>query len=737
MSKNANEFIAPYTGQSEDRTRKIFKEAKGKVLMIDEAYMLDPYRSGWREGGVGETFRQGVLDTIVGEMSNAPGENICVILCGYKEDMEKLLRGKANDGLLRRFPFENAFVFEEFDLNMLDLVLEQKMRKDGVKMTDEAKRKAMDILRLARQGPKFGNGGEINNLLGRAQMRYQNRIGNFSADDQTHEICYEVEDIDPDGNSDFRIEDQIEQHFDAFVGLDDVKRELLSLIEKATGLRKAGRDPAPFMPYQFIFKGPPGTAKSAVANKMGWLYHTLRLLPTKQIEEVSARHMMPDRFNLSIDGQSSKPVEVLEKALGKVLIIDEAHHLVGSANDLDNMAVKKFREELVDVINKPRFLGKVLIILVGHEKGMDMVLAADSNLESRFRDRLRFRSLTNLACLDLLQRRLQTEEVAVVLTEQEQDNVKKAFGTLGRSNEWANGRDIELVVNKIVGDTFKRGGTEGTSPTVTGSDILGHLREMFPRHLRTQSSTRPKGGQEAGKPRSDSNEHLSKASTASKAVDHSEKDPGHLSEPSRTFEMPSPPVFKAEISLRSKADLSNFEYHDLPKGRYIRVLHLQPASSYGDPIECKIEEICLDGTSAQRRQFSALSYVWGDKHKTQPILCDGKKKLITMNCELALRHLRHKQRSCSLWIDAISINQGSDKELNHQVSLMGDIFRYATHVYIWLGLGAPGVDTITALTRLQKFCCLRGDWDEHELIRKILLKSYQCKFSGMLDRDNS
>uniref|UniRef100_A0A0B7KR48 Heterokaryon incompatibility domain-containing protein n=1 Tax=Bionectria ochroleuca TaxID=29856 RepID=A0A0B7KR48_BIOOC len=72
-----------------------------------------------------------------------------------------------------------------------------------------------------------------------------------------------------------------------------------------------------------------------------------------------------------------------------------------------------------------------------------------------------------------------------------------------------------------------------------------------------------------------------------------------------------------------------------------------------------------------------------------PILCKGRRLLVTPNCESALRHLHHKLTPRLLWIDAICINQKSTDEKNYQVQLMGEIYARAERVIIWLGLGVP------------------------------------------------
>ncbi|KAH7079908.1 heterokaryon incompatibility protein-domain-containing protein [Paraphoma chrysanthemicola] len=58
---------------------------------------------------------------------------------------------------------------------------------------------------------------------------------------------------------------------------------------------------------------------------------------------------------------------------------------------------------------------------------------------------------------------------------------------------------------------------------------------------------------------------------------------------------------------------------------------------------------------------------------------------ITANLDCALRHLRFTMVPRILWVDAISINQASTQERNHQVQIMGNIYSNAKEVIIWLG----------------------------------------------------
>lgn len=116
--KTASDFVGSVIGESEAKTRAILKSAEGCVLVIDEAYSLGGGGGAGQGGGGGlnsvqDPFRSAVVDTLVEQVQNVPGEDRCVLLLGYKAEMENFMR-TANPGLARRFALDNAFIFEDY-----------------------------------------------------------------------------------------------------------------------------------------------------------------------------------------------------------------------------------------------------------------------------------------------------------------------------------------------------------------------------------------------------------------------------------------------------------------------------------------------------------------------------------------------------------------------------------------------------------------------------------------------
>lgn len=98
-------------------------------------------------------------------------------------------------------------------------------------------------------------------------------------------------------------------------------------------------------------------------------------------------------------------------------------------------------------------------------------------------------------------------------------------------------------------------------------------------------------------------------------------------------------------------------------------------------------------------RYEALSYTWGDDAATQIVeVTDTRRSssafhsselYVRPNLHVALKHLRDLKSERILWIDALCINQEDEEEKNDQVKRMGDIFRLAYRVVVWLGDSTP------------------------------------------------
>jgi len=127
-------------------------------------------------------------------------------------------------------------------------------------------------------------------------------------------------------------------------------------------------------------------------------------------------------------------------------------------------------------------------------------------------------------------------------------------------------------------------------------------------------------------------------------------------------------------------NLPKFKYQPLEDSQAgIRLLVILPAEPGDDRIVCKLKPVWL----SDRRTYEAISYTWGGK--SVQIICNGGSFAITDNLAGALRCFRSRAEERAVWADAICINQNDPDEKQHQVQLMGTIYRQAKKTLVWLG----------------------------------------------------
>ncbi|KAL5313474.1 hypothetical protein ACEPPN_019207 [Leptodophora sp. 'Broadleaf-Isolate-01'] len=150
-----------------------------------------------------------------------------------------------------------------------------------------------------------------------------------------------------------------------------------------------------------------------------------------------------------------------------------------------------------------------------------------------------------------------------------------------------------------------------------------------------------------------------------------------------------------KASPRTKDELS--VYTPLSsKHNKIRVLEILPGE-LGTTVSVKLIESQITDCS-----YEALSYTWGDGVVGPTIELNGKSFRVTENLERCLQHIRQKDRTRYLWVDAVCINQEDVNERNAQVRQMGNIYASAAGVVVWLDmdidLGQPAFAKLLQVT---------------------------------------
>ncbi|KAH7098449.1 P-loop containing nucleoside triphosphate hydrolase protein [Auriculariales sp. MPI-PUGE-AT-0066] len=447
VMKNPSDFKGQHIGASEAQTKDILKSTVGKVLVIDEAYML--YKGGGSDDlRQTDQFSAAVIDTIVAEVHNVPGDDRCVLLLGYEPQMQDMFQN-SNPGLSRRFDVENPFRFEDFSDAELLQILDLKMGQQDMSATDEAKKVVIDVLGRSRLRPNFGNGGEVENLLTRAKISYQKRQSQLPTSQRSHDAILEPVDIDANFN---RVENSaaaLAKLFEDVVDADKIVKKLEGYQNVARRFRSMGKEPRDakeLIPTCFVFKGPPGTGKTTTARKMGQVFCDMGMLSSGDVVESSAS----DLVGQYVGHTGPKTKKLFEKALGKVLFIDEAYRLG------EGRFAQEAIDEMVALLTHETFAGKIVVILAGYTKDIDRLMTVNSGLSSRFPEEITFDNIAPEKCIDILTRQLQKQDIhspTLVPGEQERIEVVATFKLLGRLPSWGNARDVITLSKEIARET--------------------------------------------------------------------------------------------------------------------------------------------------------------------------------------------------------------------------------------------------------------------------------------------
>ncbi len=166
-----SQLVGEYVGWTAVQVRERFEEARGGVLLIDEAYALA------NDSG---KFGQEAIDTIVQEMENRRNDTV-VIFTGYPEPMEAFL--EKNEGLRSRIGFR--LKFPDYTAEELLEILHYMAAERGYSLTPEAARSASEVFAEAAKTKNFGNGRFVRSLLEQAELAQAHRLEPLAKAGQT------------------------------------------------------------------------------------------------------------------------------------------------------------------------------------------------------------------------------------------------------------------------------------------------------------------------------------------------------------------------------------------------------------------------------------------------------------------------------------------------------------------------------------------------------------------------
>ncbi|MEV0730544.1 right-handed parallel beta-helix repeat-containing protein [Polymorphospora sp. NPDC050346] len=286
------------------------------------------------------------------------------------------------------------------------------------------------------------------------------------------------------------------RELNSLIGLRGVKQEVTALINliKMAQVRQQMGLPMPPMSRHLVFAGPPGTGKTTVARLYGSVLAELGILAKGHMIEAARA----DLVGQYIGSTAIKTTELVMKAIGGVLFIDEAYTLSagsgGSGPDFGQEAI----DALMKIMEDHR--DDLVVIVAGYSELMEKFLESNPGLASRFTRTIEFPNYSVEELVTITSNLCRKHYYE--LTDDATDALTTYFERVPRNSTFGNGRVARKLFEAMINNQASRLAT--TPPTkdteinrLVAEDLAPELRllEELPVEQRnaTDAASNPTG----------------------------------------------------------------------------------------------------------------------------------------------------------------------------------------------------------------------------------------------------
>jgi probable Rubsico expression protein CbbX len=224
------------------------------------------------------------------------------------------------------------------------------------------------------------------------------------------------------------------------VGLVPVKtrvREIAALLLVERLRRTLGLEAEP-PSLHMCFTGNPGTGKTTVALRMAGLLHGLGYVRKGHLVAVTR----DDLVGQYIGHTAPKTKEVLKKAMGGVLFIDEAYYLYRPENERD------YGQEAIEILLQAmeNHRDDLVVILAGYRDRMDRFFQSNPGLASRIAHHVEFPDYTEEELLAIAQ--IMLERMQYRLSDDATRALREYVALRRAQPHFANARSIRNALDR-------------------------------------------------------------------------------------------------------------------------------------------------------------------------------------------------------------------------------------------------------------------------------------------------
>lgn len=438
------DLIGEYIGHTAPKTKQAIELARGGILFIDEAYSLSRDDSP-------RDFGHEAIEVILKEMSDGKGD-LMILVAGYPAEMNHFIN--SNPGLRSRF--KHYFTFPDYVPTELMEIADLGLKKRNLVMKDDAREFLLNQLTRAfrDRDRSFGNARYVMSLIDESKMNLAIRVmqrddrDDLSNEELTTVTIDDVEKIFTSRrkrNLSFEIDTTMLQEalyeLDTLIGMDTVKGEIKDLVKLVKYYHEIGKDVLNQFVLHTIFIGNPGTGKTTVARIYAKIFKALGIIERGHLVEADREALVSGHV-----GQTSiKTAELVDKAIGGVLFIDEAYALrLGDHDEFGNEAINTLLKRMEDR-NK-----EFIVVAAGYPDNMVEFLHSNPGLSSRFERTIKFEDYNPQELMMITDLMLSWDDLKLDNKAKEtlQEVLDVAYSN--KDKYFGNGRFVRNIVQKIV-----------------------------------------------------------------------------------------------------------------------------------------------------------------------------------------------------------------------------------------------------------------------------------------------